>query len=148
MNLKDVVNKDCICILDENTKTEVLLKLINLVNKFEKIENIENLTKEIFYREQLMSTGIGMGLGIPHVRYKNIKKPIIAIGIQPNGVIDYQSVDDKPVNIVIMILVGENQHKEHIRLLSQIVNKFKSNDIKNKILNTKDIDQIYKIIIE
>ena len=148
MIFKKYINKECVAILHEQTKTEVLLRLINLLCKTCQIADVETLTKSIFYREQLMSTGIGLGIAIPHVRYEGITRPIIAIGIIPEGIKDYQSIDDQIVKLVIMILVGSNQHKEHIRLLSQIVSFLKNSEVRQKIFNAKSIPEILEFFLK
>ena len=137
-----------IVLLTETTKTEVLLRLANTAAEAGKIINSEQLIKDIFYREQLMSTGIGLGIAIPHVRFKEFKKPVIIVGVQPEGIEDYPSIDDQPVKIVIMILVGENQHKEHIRLLSQIVAFLKTENVIDRLCAADSSEKIFAIMTE
>ncbi len=148
MNLSAVISKKCINLLKENTKKDVLKKLIDLVVKKGIVEDKKTLTEKIFYRENLMSTGIGLGIAIPHVRYEGIKKSAIAVGISKEGIDDYQSIDDKTIKIVVMILVGKDQHKEHIKLLSQIVTKLKNNNGIERILKLNRIDEIYSFFLE
>jgi len=93
-----------------------------------------------------MSTGLGLGLAVPHVRFSGVKSPIVIAGIQPAGISDYESLDGNPVNIVIMIIVGENQHKQHIRLLSMIASRLKDNDLKQALLSAKNGDEIYSLL--
>ena len=100
----------------------------------------------IFYREQLMSTGIGLGIGIPHVRFGQIGEPVAAVGVQPKGIKDYVSIDDEAVRIVIMIIAGRNQHKEHIRLLSLIVGQLKQEGVKDSLLHAENPQQIHTIV--
>jgi PTS system nitrogen regulatory IIA component len=146
MNFTDLVRTDLTCILEETNKSEAILKLIDLVRKAGLVTDVAALTRDIFYREQLMSTGVGLGLAIPHVRFKGITMPVIAIGVKPRGIPDYQSIDDRPVTIVIMILVGENQHKEHIRLLAQIVAIFKNEETRNAVIAAASADEICSIL--
>ncbi|OQY35457.1 MAG: hypothetical protein B6241_00715 [Spirochaetaceae bacterium 4572_59] len=146
MNLSEVVKKECCFRLNENKKTEVLIEMMECIHQKGFIEDLENLKKEIFYREQLMSTGVGMGIGIPHVRFKGVEKPLIAIGIKEKGVVDYDSIDNEDIKIIVMIMVGENQHKEHIRLLSQVIGRMKDAGDREKLIHASDSEEIYNLL--
>ena len=147
MNINKLIDDTNCHILKCKTKTEAILEIIDLVEDSGSCSDIENLKKEIFYREQIMSTGIGQGIGIPHVRLKGIEKPIIFVALSHTGITDYESLDNETVKIVIMILVGVDQHKEYLRILSLIVRKIKDKDFKESLLkcnNNKEISAIFK----
>ena len=150
MEIKNALSSDLCCLLHENKKNEVLFTLINLITtklSLSKTES-ENVAKNIFYREQLMSTGIGLGIGIPHIRYEGVSEPIMAIGIRKTGISDYKSIDDDIVSIVVMIVVGTQQHKQYIRLLAQVVSLLKNEKIREILLNCKDAEEIYTTMSE
>ena len=148
MNLKDIVRKDCIKILEKNDKKSVLLELINILSESRAVDDVETLTERVLYREELMSTGIGLGIAIPHVRYEGVKRPTVAVGISKEGIADYKSIDDKIIKIVVMILVGKDQHKEHIKLLSEIVSKLKNNNGIDRLLQLETTEEIYSFFIK
>jgi nitrogen PTS system EIIA component len=148
MNLKDVLSRDMCCILQETMKSEVLFTLttmikqkLNLTKEYE-----EALVKNIFYREQLMSTGIGLGIGIPHIRFEGVSSPILAVGISKKGITDYASIDDEVIKFVVMIIVGKNQHKQHIRLLSIIVALLKQEETRERLIRGEKSSEIYAIL--
>ena len=146
MDLKNIFHEENCLILQESTKTEALMEMIESLSSTGKIASGEDLQREIFYREQLMSTGIGMGIGVPHVRFKGISEPVAALGISPPGIEDYGSIDNEPVKLIVMILVGENQHKQHIRLLSQIMERLKDDDKRNALMKATTHKEIYELI--
>lgn len=146
MNLKSIFKEECCLILREQKKTEVLIEMVESLVSQNLAEDEDKLKSEIFYREQLMSTGIGMEIAIPHVRFKGITEPVAAIGIAPLGIDDYESIDSLPVKIVIMILVGENQHKQHIRLLSQIMTQLKEDSSRLAIIESSSPKEIFNLI--
>ncbi len=100
------------------------------------------------HREKLMSSGIGLGLAIPHTRIEGIRKPIMAIGVSRRGIPDYESIDDKNIWIVIMVAAGKNQHREYIRLTAWIIQKMKNGNTIEKLLNAKNCEEIYNVFIE
>ncbi len=145
MDLVNIIDRECCSVLQEKTKTEVIIELTDRLVGRDNLD-IESLKKELFYREQLMSTGIGLGLAVPHVRFKGVKSPVVIAGVQPEGIADYESLDGEPVKIVIMIIVGEAQHKEHIRLLSMIVGRLKNAELRTALVNAESGDEIYSLL--
>ena len=146
MNLKEIIKPEHCIILTSRTKTEALLELIDLIKDEEEISDIEDLKKEIFFREQLMSTGIGQGIGIPHVRFEGVIHPVILVGISRDGIDEYGSMDGKLVNIVFLFIVGKEQHKEYLRLLSLVSLKIKDENFRNKLINTVDPGEMARLL--
>ncbi len=148
MNLDNILKKELCCILKEKNKNEVLIELIDRISSCYSMEKnlTENITKNIFYREQLMSTGIGLGTAIPHIRFEGISEPIMAVGISKKGIKDYVSIDDEIIRIVVMIIVGKDQHKEHIRLLSMIVSLLKQENKKKDLLAASNANEVYRLM--
>lgn len=146
MDLKSIIKpKNCI-LLKSRTKTEAILELLDLVKEIFSEHDFENLKKEVFFREQLMSTGIGNGIAIPHVRYEGIKDPLIIVGIQPEKIDDYDSMDGEPVSIVFLFIVGKDQHKNYLRLLSLVSRKLKENNFRQNLLKSKNGEEIASLL--
>ncbi len=148
MKFFDIVQPEHIALLESKNKNDVLIELIDLIANSGEIEDIESVKDAIFHREQLMSTGIGLGIAIPHIRIEGVSKPIIAVGISKDGISDYESIDGQPVKIIFMIVAGKEQHKEYITLLSQIVAKLKSDDVREKLISSRSSEEIYRILTE
>lgn len=148
MEIKTALKKEYICLLKNDTKKDILLEIIRLLEKSDETKNIEKLKEGIFYREGLLSTGIGLGIAIPHVRIEGVHQLIMAVGISQKGIKDYEAIDDKPVWIVIMIIAGKEQHREYIRLLSKIVTKLKSGNTLAELQKANTPEAIYDIFTE
>lgn len=152
MDLESIIDRERCCVLKETTKTEVIIELANSLEDFKGPQlngsaiDIEELKKELFYREQLMSTGLSLGLAVPHVRFTGVKSPVVIAGVQSEGIKDYESLDSESVKIVIMIIAGENQHKQHIRLLSMIATRLKDKELREKLVKAADGDEIYSLL--
>lgn len=146
MNFDQLITKELCVFLSSKTKTEAILELLDLVEKSGKVTQMDNLKKEIFYREQIMSTGIGQGIAIPHVRFEGVTDPMVIVGLAPEGIKDYSSIDDQMVHIVIMILVGAEQHKEYLRILSLIVSKLKDKTFQEGLLSAEDNVEMERIL--
>jgi mannitol/fructose-specific phosphotransferase system IIA component (Ntr-type) len=91
-----------------------------------------------------MSTGIGNGFAIPHCTTNVVKEYIAAFG-KSSKPVEFDSIDHKPV--YLFFLVAGNNVKQHMRLLSHIV-RFMNNEVKDKLLNAKNAEEIYFIFRE
>lgn len=137
------INDKNIFFLLNKKKKKVIEEMIETAYNNNSNIDQNDLKEKIFQREKIMSTGLGLGLGFPHLRYKGIDKPVIIIGIQVDGIKDYESIDKSLIKIVILILVGENEHKLYLQILSSITSFLKREDNIKKILNLKNTKKIY-----
>ena len=92
-----------------------------------------------------MSTGIGFGIAIPHAKIGTIQEMAFAIGISEAG-IDFDSMDGEPVHLVILVAAGEKQHKEYLRLLSNIMAILKKEKVKDSIINSQSNEDVITIL--
>ncbi len=148
MDLKGILKKELIFFSNLGKKKDNLEALIRLIDKENLVEDAEVLRRSIFSREEIMSTGIGLGIAVPHARIKGVQNIIIAIGINKKGIDDYESMDGKPVRLVFMIIAGERKHKEYLMLLSQIVKILKKNSRLDDLLESKKADEVIGLIYE
>ncbi len=135
------------------------IKFLKSKNKYKAIEELADVFKgtdvcsdikafitALKEREEIMTTGIGFGIAVPHAKLESIHKISFAIGISKNG-IDFNSIDGMPVHLVVLVAAGERQHKEYLKLLSKIMSILKNDTIRNEMIqvkNTKDIIEILR----
>ncbi len=143
--ISDLLDENYIIQLKADNKKDALDELIKVICKNELITNPKKFEKEIFKREKLMSTGIGLEVAVPHVRHKSIKDFVMAIGIKKEG-IEFDSIDNKPVKLIFMIGASDTQDKEYIKLLSRLVLRLKKPDFKENLLAANSPKEIYEII--
>ena len=77
-----------VLILDSKTKRDALLELTDCLGSAAEVKDRDALVQAIFYREELMSTGIGMGIGVPHVRLASVTRPVMSAGLCRNPITD------------------------------------------------------------
>jgi fructose-specific phosphotransferase system IIA component len=143
--ISDFIDVKRVKILEADNKNDALNEMIELISSSENIKNISAFKKAIIKRESLMSTGIGLGIAIPHAKIPECEDFVIAIGKLKNG-IDYDSLDNKPVNLIFMIGASDTQDKEYIRLLSRLVLRLKDDSILKQLVKAKSEAEILSII--
>ena len=137
MKLSDILDEKVVVInLPGNTKEEIIDALINLVSQSPKVLDKEKVRTAIFEREKIMSTGVGNGFAIPHGKTDAVSDIVAAFGVTAQP-IPYQSLDEKPVRLVFLLIGKDNLVGPHIKLLSRISRFMNKEDFRNKLLETK-----------
>jgi mannitol/fructose-specific phosphotransferase system IIA component (Ntr-type) len=83
-------------------------------------------------REQLMPTGIGNGIAVPHARMRGVTEPIIAVGLSAAG-IDFDSPDGRPAHVILLIITPAHDDGIQLEILADIAKVFRDEEIRNKI---------------
>ncbi len=143
-SLKSVLSPESVIKIISDNKWDALEEMSELIIHAGGLKYKDELMNALRRREELMSTGIGWGIAVPHVRLESVKSPVMALGVSNDGLSDYESLDGLPVQYVIMIAAGKYQHAEYIKLLSMVSARMKNEDIKHKLLNA-DEEEMYKI---
>ena len=112
-----------------------------------KKEDREILKNALFEREKSMSTGIGRGVAIPHCTTDTVEDVVIVMAFCEEG-IDFEAIDNEPVQIAIFLLVSRNKLKQHIKTLANIAKLMNNDELRNKILHLKKPEAIIKSIKE
>jgi len=139
------------------TSSNFIKKLVSS-DKFDAIEELAEVFRDsslcmdmnqlidaLQERERIMSTGIGAGIAIPHAKINSVKEMAFAIGISEAG-IDFDSMDGFPVHLIILVVAGEKQHKEYLRLLSQVMAILKHDNVKENIISSDSPEEIIEIL--
>ena len=137
MKISDILDeKSVVTNLAGDSKEEVIDALIGLVCQSPKVLDKEKVRTAIFEREKIMSTGVGNGFAIPHGKTDAVSDIVAAFGVTKNP-IPYQSLDDKPVRLVFLLVGKDNLVGPHIKLLSRISRLMNKEEFRTKLLETK-----------
>ncbi len=142
----NVLDPERVIVVDKLNKAAILERMIDLLDDAPEIKSKEKLRQGIFHREQLMSTGIGFGIAIPHARLRSVSDIVMTAALVRDGVDDYGSMDSEPVRLLFMIVAREDQHVQHLKLLSQISSRLKDSDYRNRLLACRNAEEFYHIL--
>ncbi len=148
MKISDYLTLDHAMILTGTTKVDALNEIVKAADNFCDSIGTEKLARAVWEREKMMSTGIGQGLGIPHVRLPGLDNAVMAVGVSRNGIADYESLDNKPVHIIVLIAAPQGRHEIYIRLLAKVANILKQDDIRKDIVEADDAARVHRILTE
>jgi len=148
MKLSDILKEDKIITdFKGETKEEIINELIDLFKDDDRVKDLNKLRETVLERENIMSTGVGKGLAIPHGKTDAVKKMIAGIGILSNP-IDFESLDKKPVNIIVLLVGEENAIAPHIKMLSRISRMMNKDEFREKLVKSASPKEIYKLLLE
>lgn len=143
--LSEMITKDRIVDLKSKTKQDVLQELVDVIANAPEVTDKNDFYISIMKREKIMSTGIGIGLAVPHVKIDSVKDFVMAVGRKKEG-IDFDSLDGKPVYLVIMIGANTEQRDDYLKVLAKISLLLKNPEFREKMINTVNPDEIIELL--
>ena len=145
IKILDLLNEKNIVVLDSASYSDTIETMLGMVKLSPNIGDYPSFCKAITDREKIVSTGIGLGLAVPHARQNSVKDFVAAAVLVKNGV-EWRSIDDQPVNFAILIGSPEDSHKQYLNLLSQIVLFWKKSEEREKILAANSAGEILDVL--
>ncbi len=146
MHLIDVLSKKSVKLnISVGSKNDLLEELLFLASLGGKVRNFNLAKNSIYERENIMVTGIGRGVALPHSKSDGVTSVTASMVILSNPV-DYDSFDNIPINIAIMILSPNKNPELHLSLIGRIARFFQDDTNRKKILRAKSIEEIFKLL--
>lgn len=147
VQMKNILSPDRVVFINQSSKRDALVELSNVLATAPQVKNGSELLSEILKREELMSTGIGRGIAIPHVRLSSVTDLVVAVGVCKSNIEGFQTIDDVPVNILIMIAAAYNQHSYYLKTLSHFSSKLKNTELRDTITKASTPREVYDLIV-
>jgi len=144
--LDQLIDPSRITDLQAATKEEALKELVDVMETSPHVTDSKALLEKILEREKLISTGVGIGVALPHVKIPSVRDFVVAIGRSQRG-LDFQSLDDKPVHIVVMIGANDSQSGEFLKLMAKIVLRLKDKEFRRRVLLAKTPEEIRDLFV-
>lgn len=127
---------------EADSKKELINALVDtLKDKVDSIDQLDDVRKAVFEREEIMSTGVGKGLAIPHAKTKAVSENHAAFALLKDP-LDFDSIDKEPVRLVFLLVGPESRNSQHIKLLSRISRLMNSGSFREKILACNSKEEI------
>lgn len=146
VHIEHILSPDRIIYLDYATRRDALVKLADVLGTAPQVKNRQELTHEILRREQLMTTAIGCGIAIPHVRLSSVTDLVMAVGLSKKNILDFDAIDGQPVNLIFMIAAAGSQHTYYLQTLAFFSTKLKDARLRSLLLHAETTDAAYTIL--
>lgn len=146
MTLQDILTLDCTyCSVSGTSKKRILDKICTIAATKIPGHSAFELLESLVAREKMGSTGIGNGIAIPHGRLPNTEK-VFAVVLTTQEPIDFDAVDNRPVDIFIALFVPEDSCQDHLSTLQSIAKLFSDKQIAKQVRKCTSSKQLFKLI--
>jgi len=145
ISLENIIPPARTVLLDAKTKDEALRELAGVVAGASEVNDADGLLEAIFEREQIMSTGIGLGIAIPHAKIPTVTDFVVGFG-KVRGGLDFNSLDGKPVHFIVMIAGPHDQQERYLQLLARITLKLKDAAVRRRLSEADDVEGILEAL--
>ena len=140
------LTKDSIVVLHAEDKKTAFDQLVAKVSDIAHLDR-DVVARLVWKRENMMPTGVGQGLGLPHIRVERMDNPVIIIGVCANPIADYETQDGEPVRVIVFIAADDAKQEDYLGLLSSVSGKMRNADLIAEILeNITKPAQILKML--
>ena len=133
--------------LSGKNKLEVIKEMTEHLKQNNIIKDNQALFETLMEREKLGSTGIGENVAIPHGKSDELTQIITVFARSINGV-DFESLDQKPVHFVCMVVAPAHSTGQHLKALARISRLFKNQGLREGILESENADAIYSLLLQ
>lgn len=141
------IDRRNIAFLEVETREEAIKKLVDLLEVNHHLIDKDEFYEAVCERERIVSTGIGMGVAIPHAKLSSYNDFFIGIGILKKGV-NWDAIDGAPVRLIFLIGGPDDKQTEYLQILSGLTHAVKDEERRKKILSTENADEILRLFKE
>jgi len=146
MILTQILQPDCIKVpVESRDKEAVITELVDLLDVKGLLSDRDRVLEAVLIRERIQSTGTGAGIAIPHGKCNAVKELVLAIGIAHEP-IEYNSIDGKPVTILILLVSPADQTGPHIQALATISRLMLNEEFRQKLEKVTSADEVYELL--
>ena len=142
MKIHELLNQNVIISeLKGRNKEAIINEMVDLFKNDARVTDIEKVRQCVLDREKIMSTGVGEGFAIPHGKTNSVNEILAAFG-KTRIPIEYQALDNQPVNLVFLLVGKENLVSTHIKLLSRISRMMNKDEFRAALVEAGSSDEI------
>lgn len=146
MSLTKILQPSCVKVpLEGKNKKSAITELVDLLDANGLLLDKETVLKAVLAREQARSTGIGSRIAVPHGKCNAVKELVMSIGVAGKP-IDFESVDGKPVTIIILLVSPTDQTGPHIQALAKISKLMLDEKFKERLEKATSSEEVYELI--
>ena len=133
--------------LVSNTKDALLRELVDLVGQQAKVRDRDEVLRAVIDREQVLSTGIGNGVAIPHGKSAAVDDLVLAAGVARDGV-DFEALDGQPVQLFFLLVGPDSAAGQHVKALSRISRLLRRDSFRTRLASAGSPEEFYAILAE
>jgi fructose-specific phosphotransferase system IIA component len=140
--LRDLLSRRTVRVgLAGETRDDVIREIVQLLDGLPEVRDLEEVEAAVRRREDVMSTGVGKTLALPHAKTSAVSGTVAAFAVTRQPV-DWEAIDNDPVRLVFLLVGTESAKSQHIKILSRISRLMNRDDFRARLLEARDAEQI------
>jgi fructose-specific phosphotransferase system IIA component len=148
VKLQDILQKSAVLLdIKAADKKELLTQMAAYLASLYTLKDPAMISQQILNRETEMSTGIGFGIAIPHARVDGVERVYLIVGRSVQG-IEFDAIDENPVQLIFMMVSPKNTSEEHTKVLSAISKIMSVREVREKLVAATSVDDFLAALIE
>lgn len=147
VDISNYLDPALVCFLDVVNRDEALRTMVDRIDSTGRLDNKEAFFQAIISREEIVTTGIGMGVAIPHAKLPSYNQFFICISIVKKGV-DWKALDSAPVRLIFMIGGPDDRQTEYLQILSSLTSVLRDEERRKKMLLAETPQAVLDLLIK
>lgn len=133
--------------LEGEDKRTVINAMIDLLKDHPSVEDLDEVRRVVLEREELMSTGVGKGLALPHGKTTAVtgNVAVLALTRQP---VDFEAIDDHPVRLIFLLVGTPEAKSQHVKILSRISRLMNRDAVRDRMLAARSTDDLFRAVVD
>ena len=127
------------------TREEALAEVCRAAASSPAVRDAAALVAAVRERESVMSTGIGLGIAVPHAKIPSVQEFVLAVGRSRKG-IDFQALDGAPVHIVVLIAGPEEKQARYLQVLAGVTLRLKSAEVRRALMEARTPEDVLRVL--
>ena len=147
MQMEDILTPArCLCAIEGRSKKRLFYRISELIADEGPAADADAVFIALMAREQLGSTGLGGGIAIPHCRVEGCSN-VIGVLVTLREPIDFDAMDDRPVDLLFFLVVPNARDDDHVRTLAAVATLFNDEDFCFTLRHTSNVDDLYTVTV-
>jgi nitrogen PTS system EIIA component len=131
--------------LRSRSKDAALMELVETLASAPEVTDRERLLQAVLEREKIVSTGIGLGVAVPHAKIPEVSEFVVAYGRSAQG-IDFGSIDDRPVHHIVLIVGPPDRQQRYLQFLATVTLKLKQPELRRALESAAAADSLFEVL--
>lgn len=148
MTIDRYLDKDLVLFLQARDRDAAIAEIVHMVGKLGKVKDATAFERAVLQRENIVSTGVGMGVAIPHAKMTSCEDFFIAIGIQKGKGLDWKALDEAPVKLIFLIGGPPDRQTEYLKILSRLTTAIKDAEFRKQLLSAEAPETVMTHLID
>ncbi len=142
MTISAYLDPNLVVFLEEDSRDGAILRLVDVLDTQKKLQDRHAFHAAILEREKIVSTGIGIGVAIPHAKLEGYHEFFIAIGIQKKTGLEWNALDGSFVKLIFMIGGPDHRQTEYLKILSRLTQSIKDEERRKRLLKAGSVQEV------